>query len=566
MKVSRFARFLGVSLSLAIVLVLAVGATYAQDDAKVLHTGIGQVAGDLNTIDPAVSEVAAEHQITTLLWPGLTVQNEVTAEVVPGLASSWDISEDGTVYTYHLRPDIYWVRYNAESGAVEQVLDEAGNPRVVTAQDVVYGWQRTLNPETASPYAYVLQVVVANGAEVAAGEAPAEDLGIVAVDDMTVEITMPEALGFAPGIHGLWMAAPQPAWSIEEGGDLWTEPEYISTYGPFALKEWAHDETITIIKNPFWTSTETIEQPILDEVVFHFLDPQAQFAEFLAGTLDAADVPLEELERVKSDPELSALYSNGARMCTYYLGFDNTEPPMDNANLRRALALSIDRQSIVDNVSRGGQIPAQWFSRPGLGAAPTPEQYPDLGIKFDPEAAQESLAMALEELGLASVDELPPLTLAYNDGSGHAAITQAIQQMWTDNLGITVQLTAMDPTTYFSMLSEDYPMIARSGWCQDYPDANNFLYDVFHSASTQNDPGFSNAEFDALVEQARVLTDVQERTDLYAQAEEILVYDQAGITPIYWYTTNQVTRPYVERTYSIVGDEAYESWDISRGE
>ena len=566
MTVSKLARFLGVALSLAIVLTLAVGATYAQDEAKVLHTAIGQVAGDLNTIDPAVSEVASEHQITTLLWPGLTVQDEVTAEVVPGIASGWDISEDGATYTYHIRPDISWVRYNAESGAVEQVLDEDGNPRIVTAHDIVYGWQRTLAPETASPYAYVLQVVVVNGAEVTAGEATPEELGIVAVDDFTVEITMPEALAYAPGIHGLWMATAQPAWAIDEGGDLWTEPEYIATYGAFALKEWAHDESITLIKNPFWVATETIEQPILDEVVFHFLDPQAAFAEFEAGTLDASDVPLEELERVKADPELSAMYSNGARMCTYYLGFDNTEAPMDNANLRRALSYAIDRVSLVENVTRGGQIPAQWFSRPGLGAAPTPEEYPDLGISYDPAAAQESLAAALSDLGLASVEELPPLSLAYGDGAGHAAIVQAIQQMWTDTLGITVQLTAMDPTTYFATVSEDAPIIYRSGWCQDYPDANNFLYDVLYSQSSQNDPGYNNPEFDALLEQARVSTDQEERLELYAQAEEILVVQDAGVAPIYWYTTNQVTRPYVERTYSIVGDEAYEVWDINRGE
>lgn len=563
MKVSKLVRLLGLSL---IVLALSAGVVTAQDGPKVLHTGIGMVGGDLNTIDPAVSEVAGEHQITTLLWPGVTVQDEETGEVVPGIATDWEVSEDGLTYTYNLVQEIPWVRYNAETGEVEQVLDEDGTPRYVTAHDIVYGWRRTLDPETASPYAYVLQVVVQNGAEVAAGELPPEELGIVAVDDYTVQITLPEPLGFAPGIHGLWMATAQPAWSIEEGGDLWTEPEYISTYGSFALKEWAHDESITLIKNPFWPGTEHIQPAILDEVVFHFLDQQTQFAEFLAGTLDAIDVPLEELERVQTDPELSQMYSSGARMCTYYLGFDNTEYPVNNANLRRALSLAIDRVSLVENVTRGGQIPAQWFSRPGLNAAPTLETHPDLGIWYDPEAAQESLQAALDELGLSSIDELPPLTLSFNAQSGHEAIMQAIQQMWRDELGLDVQLNAMDSTTYFSVVSQDAPMIWRTGWCQDYPDANNFLYDVLHSKSTQNDPGFSNAEYDALVERARVSTDPDERLELYAQAEEILVDQEAAIAPIYWYTTNQLTRPYVERTYSIIGDQAYNEWDIHRDE
>lgn len=563
MKVSKLARFATLGLSLMIVLALVVGVVGAQDgEEKVLVSGIQMVGGDLNTIDPSISEVAAEHQITSLLWPGVTVQDELTGEVVPGIATDWEVSEDGTVITYNLIPELPWVQVNQETGEVEQVMDDSGNPRYVTANDVIYGITRALDPETASPYSYVLAPYVLNGAEFNAGEVGAEELGVVAVDDYTLQITLPEAVGFAPAVHGLWMAAPLPQWAIEAGGDSWTEPEFINSYGPFALAEWAHDESITIVKNPFWPGTETIAQPKLDRVVFRFLEQQAQFAEFLAGTMDAVNVPLEELERVKNDPELSTMYSNGTQFCTYYLGFDNTEEPTNNVHLRRALSLAIDRVSIVENVSKGGQIPAQWFSRPGLAAAPTLETHPDLGITFNPEEAQAELQLALEDLGLSSVEELPPLTFAYNDSSGHAAIAQAIQQMWADTLGISVQLSAMDPTTYFASLSEDAPMIFRSGWCQDYPDASNFLFDVLHSQSSQNDPGFSNAEYDALVEQARTMTDNAARTELYAQAEEILVDQEAGLAPIYWYTTNQLTRPYVERTYSIVGDEAYETWDI----
>jgi len=570
MKVSKLARFVTLGLSLAILLTLVVGGVGAQDEEKVIVTAIGMVGGDLNTIDPSLSEVAAEHQITSLLWPGVTVQDELTGEVVSGVASDWEVSEDGTVYTYHLIPEIPWVRVNQDSGEVEQIMDDSGNPLYVTAQNIIYGMTRTLSPELVSPYAYVLAPYISNGVEFCGAAcggpeeptATAEDLGLNAVDDYTLEITLPEAVGFAPGIHGLWMAAPELQSAIEAGGDSWTEPENIATYGPFALAEWAHDEGITLVANPFWPGTDTIQQPIVDKVVFRFLDPQAQFNEYLAGTIDAVDVPLEELERVQNDPELSTMYSNGARMCTYYMGFDNTEAPVDNAHLRRALSLAVDRQSIVDNVTKGGQIPAQWFSRPGLAAAPTLDEYPDLGISYNPEEAQAELALALEELGLASAADLPVLTFAYNDSSGHAAIVQAIHQMWTDNLGISVQLTAMDPTTYFAQVSEDAPTIYRSGWCSDYPDANNFLMDVFHSESSQNDPGFSDPEFDALVEQARTSTDNAERTELYAQAEEILVDRDAGIIPIYWYTTNQLTRPYIERTYSIIGDQAYEKWDV----
>lgn len=560
----KSARFMVIALILALALGV-VGGVGAQDGGKVLHTAIGMVGGDLNTIDPAVSEVSGENTLIRTMFIGLTTQDEETGDVVPGMAESWDISEDGLTYTFHLRQEIPWVHYNADSGQVEQVMDENGNPRYVTAHDFVYGWLRTLNPETASTYAFLPAQYVVGGQEYLSGEGSAEDVALEALDDYTFQVTAPEQVGFAINIYGLWMTNAQPQWSIEEGGDSWTEPEYISTYGPFTLKEWAHDESITVIKNPFWPGTEYVPQAKLDEIVFHFLDPQAAFAEYLAGTLDAANPPLEELDRVKADPTLSAEYTVGPTPCTYYLGVNQLKSPLgDSVHLRRALTYAIDRQSIVENVTKGGQEPARWFARPGLAAAPTMDTNPDTGVGYDPELARAELEQALTELGVSSAAEIPAITFAYNDSSGHAAIAQAIQQMWTDNLGITVQLSAMDPTTYFSVVSEDAPPVYRSGWCQDYPDANNFLRDVFRSDSGQNDPNFNSPEFDALVDEARLLTDIDARRELYAQAEDILVKDVVGIIPIYWYTTNQLTKPYVERTYSVINREHYEDWDLSQ--
>lgn len=557
-------RFAGVLLAAAMLMTLVIGVG-AQDGGKVLHTGIGMVGGDLNTIDPALSEVSGENTLIRTMFLGVTTLDETTGDTLPGMASDWTVSEDGTVYTFNLVPDVPWVHYNAESGAVEQVTDESGNVRYVTAADFVYAWQRTLDPATASVYAFLPAEYVVGGQAFNSGEGSFEDVGVRAVDTYTLEITAPEAIGFNINIYGLWMVNAQPQWAIEEGGDLWTEPEYINTYGAFTLKEWAHDESITVIKNPFWPGTEGSPQAQLDEVVFHFLDPQAAFAEYLAGTLDAANPPLEELERVKTDPVLSAEYSVSPNTCTYYLGINQDKAPLgDSVHLRRALSLAVDRQSIVDNVTKGGQQPARWFSRPGLTAAPTMETNPDAGIGYDPEAAQAELALALEELGVASAADIPAITFAYNDSSGHAAIAQAIQQMWTDTLGVTVQLSALDPTTYFAFVSEDAPQIYRSGWCADYLDADNFARGVFRSDSEQNDPNFVNEEFDRLVDEARVLTDVDARRELYAQAETILNYDQVGIIPIYWYTSNQLTKPYVERTYSVINREHYEKWDLNR--
>jgi oligopeptide transport system substrate-binding protein len=550
------------SLSLLIALLVgAMGMASAQDDIKAIVTGIQMVGGDVETLDPSLSETSSTIEIVSQMYIGLVIQDETTGNPIPGLAESWTVDEEG-VYTFTLRQGIPWARYNADTGAVEEVTDADGNVRYVTANDIVYGWQRALAPETAAPYSYVPIPYIEGAAEYNAGEADASALAVTAVDDYTLQIDSPGATAFTPSIYGLWIGYPLPQWTIEENGDAWIEPEYHNAYGPFVLKEWAHDESLTIIKNPFWPGIEGRPQPALDEVTFRFLESTAQFAEYQAGTMDAVEVPVEEIERVKADSVLSAEYYNGVNPCTYYIGFDNTEAPIDNVNLRRALSYAIDRQSIVDNVTRGGQIAAQWFARPGLAAAPTLETHPDLGVQYDAEAAQAFLATALEELGLADVSELPALSLSYGDSSNHGLIMQAIQQMWTETLGITVTLTPLDPTTYFSVVSEDAPMMYRSGWCQDYGDANNFLYDVFYSQSSQNDPGFNSPEFDALVEQARVETDLDVRRELYAQADQILSADVAGIAPIYWYTENQLTKPYIERTYSVVGTENYSNWDI----
>jgi oligopeptide transport system substrate-binding protein len=258
---------------------------------------------------------------------------------------------------------------------------------------------------------------------------------------------------------------------------------------------------------------------------------------------------------------LSQQYVEGSSSCTYYYGFSVNVAPTDNVHLRRALSYAIDRQDIVDNVTRSGQLPAPFFSNPSLAAAPLVADYPDLGINYDPDLALEELDLALEEMGLSDVSELAPITLLFNTSEGHQRIAEAIQQMWQEELGVEVQLTNQEFGVYLDQRST-FP-VWRAGWCSDYPDNHNFLYDVFHSTSDNNDTGWVSEEFDALIEEAASLTDYAARTELYAQAEEILVYEDAAMIPIYFYSDVELTQPYVERTYSTGGDQRYEKWDIN---
>ncbi len=550
-------RFIGVLMVFAMLLPMVIGVVSAQDEPIVLNYSFGP--GDVPSLDPAVATDTSSIQVIIELFPGLTRLHEETLELQGGVAS-YEVSEDGLTYTFSLAEGIPWVQYNADSGAVEEVTDADGNVRYLTAGDFVYGWQRTLNPDTAGDYAYVLAPWVANGNEVNAGEAALEELGIVAVDDLTIEVTATEPAAFVPNVFGMWMASAQPEWAIEEFGDEWTEDYAIQSYGPFALKEWLHDESLTMIKNPFWMGTDSIPVPMIDEIYSTMLEESAQLANFEAGSLDISSVPLADIDRIRADADLNTALAVGPGSCTYYYGFNLAKPPMDDARVRRALSMAVDRQSIIDNILKGGQEPAFFFSRPNLVAAPTSEQYPEYTIGEDIEAAKAELQSYLDDNGI-TLEEMAPITLMHNESEAHRVIAQAVQQMWSENLGVEVQIQTQEWAVYLETLREDAPQVYRLAWCLDYPDANNFLWDVYHT-STNPRGNWSNAEFDALVDEARTLTDVDARRDLYAQAENILTNTEAGMINFYYYTSLSLTQPWVERTYSQLGNQYFEKWSV----
>jgi oligopeptide transport system substrate-binding protein len=299
------------------------------------------------------------------------------------------------------------------------------------------------------------------------------------------------------------------------------------------------------------------------------LDEVPAFAMYEAGDLDFTQVPLADMDRVKADPTLSAELMIAPQQCTYYYGFNNKAPVVDDARVRRALSMAIDRQSLIDNVIKGGQEPAQWFSRPGLNAAPTIADYPDLGIKYDVEGAKAELQSYLDEKGLTA-DQLD-LTLMFNTSSAHQKIAEAIQQMWKENLGVDVKLVNQEWAVFLKTIRDPVatPQIYRLGWCSDYADANNFIREVFVKGGSANPAegggvNYENPAFEELVVAAAREQDPAKRVELYAQAEELFAKTDAVIAPIYWYTTVDVTKPYVTRTFGVGGQEAINKWDINK--
>ncbi|MCC6148104.1 MAG: hypothetical protein IT308_11115 [Anaerolineaceae bacterium] len=663
--------------------------------------------GDVPTLDPSLATDTSSIQVLWEIMMGLTRQDEVTNEVQPAIATKWDISEDGKTYTFHLRDDISWVKYDAVKDEVVQVMDcqETPAPRMVTANDFYYGMIRTLEPATGSNYAYVLAFAIEgasafnNGAlvdpktfeavslieledgnqariftdsagvvslkevktgatvefvdeasgnmfkldkdgavvisslseataepteqatanptekatanptteptlpapvvkmvykdsagnaisditkyegEPVAVTAPSESVGVKVIDDYTLEINFVEPAAYNAAIAGMWVAYPEPSWLIdgddcvEAQGDRWTETGFNQGFGPYALKEWVHDSFITVVKNPFWPAdVASVPQPKIEEVTWTMLDETAAFAEYETGNTDATAVPLADMDRVKADPELSKQLKIAPNLCTYYYGFNTKAPIVDDVRVRRALSMAIDRQALIDNVLKGEQVPAQWFSRPGLAGAPTLDDHPDLGIKTDIEGAKKELQSYLDEKGVTA-DSLD-LTLLFNTSSGHQKIAEAIQQMWKDNLGVTVKLVNQEWAVFLETVRSDKtPQIWRMGWCPDYADANNFIRDVFAPDGSSNpdknsdgtpDGGINwkDDKFTQLLLDAAKELDPVKRVDIYAQAEEMLVFEEAAIAPIYWYTRVTVTKPYVTRTFGSAGQESVDKWDI----
>ncbi|NLX36416.1 MAG: peptide ABC transporter substrate-binding protein [Chloroflexi bacterium] len=505
------------------------------------------------TADPSLATDTTSVQVDELLFLGLTDFDDQTLDVIPELATEWSVSADGLEWTFKMRDDAFWVRYNPENGKVEK-LDK------VTAHDVAYGVKRTIDPNTASDYAYV-DYIIKNAYAVNTGESTDLDsVGVEAVDDFTVKFTLEQPAGYFPGIAGMWINRPQPREAIETFGEKWTEPGNIVTNGSYVMTEWAHESHMTMIKNPHHFDAKDVQIAKINWAMV--VEESTAFAMYENGELDVANAPLADIDRIKADATLSSELYIAPDLCTYYYGFNNTKPPFDNKLVRQAFSAAIDRQKLIDTVLKGEQKVAKTFACPGIFGSPAEDPAFE-GITFDPAKAKQLLADA----GYPNGEGLPEITLMINTSEGHQKIAEFIQASWKENLGVEVQVANQEWAVYLKTVHEDSPQVYRMGWCADYPDENNWVAEVFHPIKGSNEPKWdpesdSAKRFMQLVEDAALSSDPEERARLYYEAEQILTVDEAVIAPIYYYTRVVLTKPYVNRTYAPLGGEHIDKWSV----
>ena len=472
-------------------------------------------------LDPQTTTGVPEHRIQSALFEGLVTLDWDTLRAAPATAEAWTVSEDGLVYTFTIRANAAW-----------------SNGDAVTAHDFVYSWERILSPGLASEYAYMLHCLRNAKAFNEGGLTDFAQVGAKALDERTLEVTLghPTPYFLAMQVHNSWFpvhrATIERFGRMDQRGTKWTRAGNHVGNGPFMLERWDPSEVIVVVKNPHYWHAHNVR---LEAVRFSPIENlQTEERNFRAGKLHMTEsVPISKIEAYRRDnPE--ALHID-PYLGTYFYRFNVTRAPFDDVRVRRAFAMAIDRGKLVENVLKGGQIPAGHFAPPDTAGYTCTS-----AIEYDVTEARKLLA----EAGYPDGKGLPQVELIYNTSENHKLIAEAIQQMWKVNLNVEVGLLNQDWKVYLdSMNNLDY-QIARSGWIGDYVDPNNFL-ECFVTGGGNNRTGYASKEYDALVAEANRTLDTEARFAIFQAAERVLLED-CPLAPIYFYTRIYLKDPAVK--------------------
>ena len=471
-----------------------------------------------SSLDPHKVESDVENNIISDLFEGL-VSVSPAGEIEPRLAEKWE-NKDNTVWTFHLRPGVTW-----------------SDGTAITAQDIVWSWQRLVSPLTASPYAsYPGNMHIVNGAEIAQGQKAPETLGVKAIDDVTLEVTLtqPNAAFLAMLAHP--SLVPLDKVLISRYGDKWTKPEHIVTSGPYKLSQWVVNERIVAERNPrYWDNAHTV----INKVTYLPISSEtADVNRYKAGEIDIVyTVPINQFAQLKKT--MGDQLDVSPQLATYYYEFNTTRPPFNDPRVRRALNMALDKDIIAEKVLGQGQRPAWLISQPDIG-----------GVKLhNPEYAswprEKRIAEAKKLLSEAGYNETHPLVfnLLYNTSESHQRIAIAASSMWKKNLGVEAKLQNQEWKTMLDAMHTHNFDAVRYAWIADYDDAATFLNN-FRTGDSENTSQYSNPAYDEALRNAAKASDTTARGKFYQQAEDLLGQDVPAI-PVYHYVRTHLVKPWV---------------------
>lgn len=477
-------------------------ATPRTDQTLIISNG-----SEPKSIDPGLADESSGIEVVNNAFEGLTTFAPVTLAPEPAMADRWEISDDGLTYVFHLR-DAKWTD---------------GTP--VTADDFVYSWRRALDPQLGSSYSYQLWYLK-NGQAFNEGRVKdPEAVGIKAVDARTLEVTLERPTPFFLHLTSFATYAPVPRWAVEKWGRLWTQPQHIVSNGPWKLVRWSFQDELVFERNEdYWNAAHI---PLKKVVALLVENDHAVLNLYRTAEVDTTSpnstLPLSAVPSLRAFKD----YRQVPYLGTNWLWFNTRKPPFDDVRVRRAFAMALDKRLITSTVLKGLQEPT-WSLVPNLFGQVTGYR-PPVGEhdRYDAAEAQRWLA----EAGYPGGKGFPKVELFFNTGDNHRLMAEAAQAMWRKTLGVTVPVLNMEWKVMLSELNQGNFDMARSSWVADYPEPSTFLT-VFLGSGGQNDSGWKNPEFDALVERALSEPDQAERNALYAKAERILL-DELPVIPMY---------------------------------
>lgn len=500
------------------------------NEQQILHRGNATEPEDL---DPHIVAGVPEHHILMGLFEGLVTFDSKTLKIIPGMAKSWDISQDGKVYTFHLREDAKW-----------------SNGEALTAKDFIFSVKRVLSRNLGAPYADRFYAI--EGAE-DYHKGNSDDfskVGIKALDDHTLQITLLKPLPYFLTLISFM------AWypvhpdtilkygKIDQRGSGWTRPGNMVSNGPFKLKSWDLSNKLVIERNPYYWNNENVK---LNEIHFYPIsDANTEERAFRSGQLHITEtLPLSKVDSYKKTPYLFL----APYFSTYAYAFNTKKPPFDDKRVRHALSLAIDRNAIIENVTKRNESPAFSFVPTGAKGYHTTAK-----LEENVKKAQELLA----EAGYPNGEGFPTVTILYNTSDAHKSIAEAMQYMWEKNLNIHVELVNQEWKVFLKSRAGNEYNLFRLGWVGDYLDPNAFL-DIFTTRSGNNMSGWSNADYDAYVDKANSTLDEKKRFEYFDKAENILM-DELPIMPIYFYNSAYLIQPSVKNWYpNLIDFHLYDS-------